>query len=374
MNNNENKTVIVGMSGGVDSSVAALLLKEQGYKVIGLFMKNWEEEDEFGNCKASLEYEDVKRVCERIDIPYYSVEFIKEYQDNVFKEFLEEYEKGFTPNPDVLCNREIKFKAFYNKALEFGADYIATGHYCRTDGGGRLLKGLDPNKEQSYFLYMVDGEVLKKVKFPIGDLNKSEIREIAAKYDFSTKDKKDSTGICFIGERNFKNFLSNYLKPTKGEFRTLDENKMGEHSGVQFYTLGQRKGLGLGGPGAPWFVVKKDIKKNIVYVERGERHPSMYTDDLFVKEFTWIKDNYEARFPIDLKAKVRYRQKDQDCTIHKQENGEYRVSFKIPQRAVTPGQSLVLYDGDICLGGAIIERIGETYLEMNKELPEIVSS
>ena len=368
-----NKTVIVGMSGGVDSSVAAALLKEEGYKVIGLFMKNWEENDEFGNCMASYEYEDVIRVCDSLDIPYYSVEFIKEYQDNVFREFVEGYQKGHTPNPDVLCNREIKFKAFYNKAKEFGADYIATGHYCQTDAQARLIKGLDTGKDQSYFLYMVNSEVLKEVLFPIGHLEKKAVREIARKYNLSTKDKKDSTGICFIGERNFKNFLSSYLKPQAGPFQNLNGNLVGEHSGAAFYTIGQRKGLGLGGPGEPWFVVAKDIDKNIVFVERGLEHPALFTDELYLKEITWIKESYEAKFPVKLSGKVRYRQADQCLEVFPQDDGLYRVRFDIPQRAVTLGQSLVLYDGDICLGGGIIEKIGKTYFEMNKDLPKIVS-
>lgn len=364
---------MVGMSGGVDSSVAAVLLKEEGYNVIGLFMKNWEENDEFGNCMASYEYEDVKRVCEKIDIPYYSVEFIKEYQEHVFKEFLEEYKKGYTPNPDVLCNREIKFKAFYNKAKEFGADYIATGHYCQTDQKHRLLKGLDAGKDQSYFLYMVSSTVLKEVLFPIGHLEKKQVRELATKYNLSTKDKKDSTGICFIGERNFKNFLSNYLMPQVGFFKKLNGEVVGEHSGVSFYTIGQRKGLGLGGPGEPWFVVAKDMEKNIVFVERGQRHPSLFTDELYIKDFTWINENLESQFPVRLKSKVRYRQVDQSCEIFGKQDGLYRVLFDIPQRAVTIGQSLVLYDGEVCLGGGIIEKIGKTYFEMNKNLPEVVS-
>ncbi len=370
---NSKKTVVVGMSGGVDSSVAAWVLKEEGYNVVGIFMKNWEELDENGNCTSSKDYSDVVSVCEKIGIPYYTVEFIKEYRDNVFNGFLADYEAGLTPNPDVLCNREIKFKVFYEKTRELGADYLATGHYCKTDNDGKLFKGRDTNKDQSYFLNMVKSDVLKNVLFPIGDLEKAQVRAIAKKLALSTKDKKDSTGICFIGERNFKNFLSEYIREKQGDFQTLDGQVVGRHSGAQFYTLGQRKGLGLGGPGLPWFVVAKDIQKNVVYVERGTRHPALFTDELFAGEVTWVDTNPEESFPKKLKAKVRYRQKDQDCTIYKLSDGKLRVVFDVPQRAVTPGQSVVFYEGDLCLGGAIVERTGPNYDEMNRSLPDIVA-
>ncbi len=374
------------MSGGVDSSVCAAVLKEQGYNVIGLFMKNWEEEDENGVCQASKEFADVERVCAKLDIPCYSVEFVREYRDGVFSHFLTEYEAGHTPNPDILCNREIKFKVFFNEAMRLGADYLATGHYCQNlvlDGEQRLVKGEDPGKDQTYFLYAINGEVLPKILFPIGHLQKSEVREIAHKYDLATKDKKDSTGICFIGERNFKNFLSNYLAIKTGNFETLEGSVVGEHSGVAYYTLGQRKGLGLGGQGEPWFVVGKDIERNVVIVERGEFHPALYTDGLSATEITWIggekfKSEVVQRLPLKVRAKVRYRQKDQDCTIVSIEGDRMTVHFDHPQRAVTPRQSIVFYEEiaghSVCLGGAMIEAPFASYHELAKSLPETLGS
>lgn len=373
----EELTVVVGMSGGVDSSVTAALLKEWGFKVIGLFMKNWEEEDENGVCQASKEYEDVISVCEKLDIPYYSVEFVKEYRDNVFSHFVEEYKAGHTPNPDILCNREIKFKVFFEKAMELGADYMATGHYCQSsflEGENRLIKGLDSNKDQSYFLYTNKDEILEKVLFPIGGMEKSEVREVATKYDLSTATKKDSTGICFIGERNFKNFLSQYIKFEEGDFTTLDGEVVGRHSGLSFYTLGQRKGLGLGGPGEPWYVVKKDLENNIVIVERGEFHPAMYCDELTATEPSWVSGDFPYSLPMTCFAKVRYRQKDQECTLESIEDGLLKVSFKNPQRAVTARQSIVFYtelEGfKVCLGGALIKEPGPSYYERKLELPK----
>lgn len=369
--------VIVGMSGGVDSSVCAALLKEEGYNVVGLFMKNWEEFDEHGVCQASKEFADVAAVCEKLDIPYYSVDFIKEYRDQVFSHFVEEYKMGFTPNPDVLCNREIKFKVFYEKARELGADFLATGHYCQNkivDGKHALIKGADPLKDQSYFLYTIKSEILEHVMFPIGDLPKTEVRKIAAKYDLATKNKKDSTGICFIGERNFKNFLSNYVTFTDGNFETLDGEVVGRHTGATYYTLGQRKGLGLGGQGEPWFVVGKDIARNVVIVERGEFHPAMYSDSLVATDLEFTTGELIRSLPFKCSAKVRYRQKDQACTISKIEDGKIYVEFDVPQRAITPRQSIVFYDGEICLGGAMIERSGPTYFELKKELKNIETS
>ncbi len=371
---NGQKTVIVGMSGGVDSSVTALILKKQGYKVIGMFMKNWEEEDENGVCQASKEYADVVKVCEKIDIPYYSVEFVKEYRDNVFAHFLEEYKAGYTPNPDILCNREIKFKVFYQKARELGADLLATGHYCQTDGEGNLIKGADQGKDQTYFLYAVKKPVLENVLFPIGGLQKSEVRAIAHEYDLATAAKKDSTGICFIGERNFKNFLSQYLPAKAGEFQLLSGEVVGRHDGCAFYTPGQRKGLGLGGQGEPWFVLGKDVQKNIVFVERGERHPAMFCDELTATEIDWVDPDFKLKDDLRLKAKVRYRQADQDCVVSMLGDDRLLVKFDIPQRAVTIRQSVVFYDGDRCLGGAMIEAAGESYFERNKELPQTVGN
>jgi tRNA-specific 2-thiouridylase len=366
------KTVVLGMSGGVDSSVCAVLLKDMGYNVIGLFMKNWDELDKNGKCRASLEYEDVVSVCKKLDIPHYSINFEKEYKEKVFDEFVSDFKKGLTPNPDVLCNREIKFKVFYEKAVELGADFVATGHYCQTDEFGNLLKGRDLGKDQTYFLYAVKSDVLKKVLFPIGSLEKKEVRQIARDYDLKTKDKKDSTGICFIGERNFKNFLGNYLEFRKGDFQDLSGNKVGEHTGAAFYTLGQRKGLGLGGQGEPWFVLGKDIQKNIVYVERGLRHPAMFSDTLEAEELAWISP-LDLTFPFKCKAKVRYRQPDQDCIIEKFENGKIYVSFPVPQRSVTPGQAIVFYLGDRCIGGGKITSVGPSYFSQGKEIPISVS-
>jgi tRNA-specific 2-thiouridylase len=369
--------VVVGMSGGVDSSVCAALLKEEGYNVVGLFMKNWEEFDEHGVCQASKEFKDVEKVCEKIGIPYYSVDFIKEYRDQVFSQFVEEYKLGFTPNPDVLCNREIKFKVFFEKARELGADFLATGHYCQTeikDGEYRLLKGNDPKKDQSYFLYTIKKETLAHVLFPIGHLPKSKVRELAHKYDLATKDKKDSTGICFIGERNFKNFLSNYITFEDGNFETLTGEIVGRHTGATYYTIGQRKGLGLGGAGEPWFVVGKDIKRNVVIVERGEFHPSLYADSLYATDLSFVSGDFKFDLPLKCKAKIRYRQQDQDCLITKIEDDFIEVHFDKPQRAITPRQSIVFYLDDICLGGAMIKSTGPNYFELQKSLPETLST
>jgi tRNA-uridine 2-sulfurtransferase len=370
-----NSKIIVGMSGGVDSSVTAAILKEQGHQVTGLFMKNWEEIDDSGTCPAEEDYKDVISVCEKLDIPYQSIDFIKEYRDQVFAQFLDEYERGFTPNPDILCNREIKFKVFLEKALELGADYLATGHYCQNikkDGEHIMVKGVDNRKDQTYFLYTIKSSILEKVIFPIGNMEKSEVRKIATKYDLSTKNKKDSTGICFIGERNFKKFLSQYIQIKTGPLKLLDGTQVGEHSGMAFYTLGQRKGLGLGGPGAPWFVVDKDVESNTVYVERGEVHPALYRDFLTANEITWIQKGFDLKEPMKCKAKVRYRQQDQDCLVTPLDNGEIKVEFEIPQRAITPRQSIVFYHEDQCLGGAMIITGGPHYLEQKRELPEVV--
>lgn len=366
------KTVVVGMSGGVDSSVTAALLKEQGFRVIGLFMKNWEEKDASGACTSDQDFADVARVCDRLEIPYYSVNFVKEYWDNVFVHFLSEYKAGYTPNPDILCNREIKFKVFFDKAMELGADYLATGHYCRNvqvEGEQRLAKGTDPGKDQTYFLYTIKKEILKRVLFPVGDIHKSEVRAIAAKYDLATKAKKDSTGICFIGERDFRQFLSQYVAARPGNFNTLNGERVGRHEGAAYYTLGQRKGLALGGQGEPWFVVGKDIDSNTVFVERGLNHPALFADELIATEASWVSGKAPV-FPYRCRAKVRYRQKDQDCVIDMESASQsLRVVFDQPQRAITPRQSVVFYDGEVCLGGAIINRAGPTYFERGLSLP-----
>ncbi len=376
------KNIVVGMSGGVDSSVAAALLKEQGHQVTGLFMKNWEEVDEHGVCMASREYRDVASVCQKLGIPHYSVEFVEEYRENVFKHFVEEYRRGLTPNPDILCNREIKFKVFYEKAMQLGADYLATGHYCQSvEVRGRrcLAKGHDLAKDQSYFVYPVQAATLAKVLFPLGHLCKPQVRQLAGQYGLPTQDKKDSTGICFIGERNFKNFLSQYIAPHPGPFQTTDGTMIGEHHGQAYYTIGQRKGLGLGGQGEPWFVVDKKAEQNIVVVERGVHHPALYADELWANDLSWVAGGLNYSLPLRCWAKIRYRQRDQRCTIQSlsRENGEevLHVRFETPQRAITPRQSVVFYldEGEhrICLGGGMICRRGASYHQLQKALPSL---
>jgi tRNA-specific 2-thiouridylase len=355
------KRVILGMSGGVDSSVAAYLLKEQGYEVLGLFMKNWDETDENGECTATQDYKDVQKVCAALDIPCYSIEFVEEYRDHVFAEFLKQYEAGFTPNPDVLCNREIKFDLFLKKAEEFGCDYLATGHYCQVDHSSEypLRRAVDSNKDQTYFLTAVPGEVYKKVLFPIGHLPKPEVREIARKMGLATHAKKDSTGICFIGERKFKAFLAQYVQTKPGNIVELDGTVVGRHEGIAFHTLGQRKGLGLGGEGEPWFVVAKNLERNELVVARGVEHPALYSHTLWAQELNWVS----GRAPgsgFRCTAKTRYRQSDQSCEITIEADARVRVDFTEPQRAVTPGQYVVFYDGEICLGGGVIAKVGPT--------------
>jgi len=362
--------VVVGMSGGVDSSVTAALLKEQGYDVVGLFMKNWDDSNDPEHCTAAQDYEDVAKVCDRIEVPYFSVEFIKEYRDRVFADFLKQYEAGYTPNPDILCNREIKFDVFMKHAFDLGADFLATGHYARVlrneNQEVALGRGLDNGKDQSYFLHALKSSILEKVMYPVGDLQKSEVREIAKRYDLSTQDKKDSTGICFIGERDFREFLSQYLPAKLGPFKTLQGEVVGEHIGSAFYTLGQRKGLGLGGAGEPWFVVAKDPVNNVVFVERGLEHPALFAKELWARELTWVSSAspLNANGELECTAKVRYRQKDQPCSVKVTEN-EVHVRFAEEQRAVTPGQSVVFYSGDSCLGGAVIDRVGLSLWERN---------
>jgi tRNA-specific 2-thiouridylase len=346
------KTVVVGMSGGVDSSVSALLLKQQGYQVIGLFMKNWEETNPLtGACTSAQDFEDVEQVCTQLDIPFYGINFVKEYQTLVFAEFLQELRMGFTPNPDILCNKWIKFDVFLQKAKEVGADFIATGHYCQTDGV-HLLKGKDPQKDQSYFLHAIAGHTLEKVLFPIGGMEKTEVRRIAQEHGLPVFNKKDSTGICFIGERNFTKFLSQYIPMKPGEFRTLNETVVGKHCGTCFYTIGQRRHLGLGGPGPRWFVVAKNVERNIVYVEQGE-HPLLFSRELCADRLSWIA-GVPPQFPLRCRAKIRYRQADQDCTIEIKGEGKLHVRFDVAQRAITPGQAVVFYQGEICLGGGVI--------------------
>lgn len=352
--------VIVGMSGGVDSSVAALLLKEQGYAVEGLFMKNWEEDDGTEYCTAKEDLADAQAVADRIGIKLHSANFAAEYWDNVFEHFLAEYRAGRTPNPDILCNREIKFKAFLEYALMLGADLIATGHYARrgdSDGRATLLKGLDAGKDQSYFLHAVGHEELARTLFPVGEIEKSEVRELARGCGLETHDKKDSTGICFIGERRFKDFLQQYIPAQPGEIFDLEGNRLGQHSGLMYHTIGQRQGLGIGGLSGhshdPWYVVGKDLARNRLLVAQGHDHPALLKSSLRTGEIYWVAGQVPD-LPLRCHAKTRYRQPDQACTLVQDGNG-YRAEFDSPQRAITPGQSVVFYDGDRCLGGGVIE-------------------
>jgi tRNA-specific 2-thiouridylase len=349
--------IVVGISGGVDSAVAALTLRQAGHEVTGLFMKNWEEDDRVGECSAAEDLKTARAVCETIDIPLKTVNFSTEYWDRVFSYFLAEHRAGRTPNPDVLCNKEIKFKAFLDHALGLGADKIATGHYARvreTHGRFELHKAADTNKDQSYFLYLLGQNELARTLFPLGELAKTEVREIARAAGLSNYDRKDSTGICFIGERNFKEFLARYLPARPGELRTPAGVHKGTHDGVMYYTLGQRHGLGIGGEGEAWYVVAKDVAENILYVEQGEHHPALYCDALIADQLHWI-DVQAPVLPCTLTAKTRYRQPDQDCTLSAHTDG-LQVAFAHAQRAVTPGQSVVFYKGTHCLGGGVIEQ------------------
>lgn len=351
--------VVVGMSGGVDSAVAAYLLKQQGRSVVGVFMKNWEENDENGVCTATQDYADVRSVCDTIGIPYYTVNFAQEYRDRVFTYFLDEYKKGRTPNPDVLCNCEIKFKAFLDFAMRSGASALATGHYCRLSADHRLLRGADANKDQTYFLAGLKPQQLERVEFPVGDLQKSEVRRIAAEQHFSNAAKKDSTGICFIGERNFKQFLMQFLPAQKGEIVDEHGKHIGTHDGLMYYTLGQRRGLGIGGrndgTGESWFVIGKDLKRNLLIVQQGE-HEELYSTDLLSDRVNWITGEAPATV-FRCTAKFRYRQPDQEVSVRLNDDGTAKVLFNKPQRAVTPGQWVVFYDGEVCLGGAPIESV-----------------
>lgn len=352
--------VIVGMSGGVDSSVAALLLLEQGYQVEGLFMKNWEEDDGSEYCTALADLADAQAVCDKLGIKLHTANFAAEYWDNVFEHFLAEYRAGRTPNPDILCNREIKFKAFLDYAKLLGADYIATGHYVRKgdhNGHTSLFKGLDNNKDQSYFLHQVGEAELTQSLFPVGELEKAHVRKLAEQHGLITHDKKDSTGICFIGERRFKDFLQRYLPAQPGVIETPAGDVIGEHAGLMYYTIGQRQGLHIGGlknyPEAPWFVADKDLTRNVLIAVQGQQHPLLYSRGLTCTSIFWI--NSPPALPLTCHAKVRYRQTDQPCTLEKTAQGHYIVHFDQPQRAVTPGQSVVFYQQERCLGGGVIE-------------------
>ena len=350
--------VVVGMSGGVDSAVSALLLKRQGYDVIGVFMKNWNEDNDDGVCTAESDWRDVRDVCDKIDIPYYSVDFAQEYWDRVFTLFLNEYKAGRTPNPDVLCNREIKFKAFLDFAMKAGAEKMVTGHFVRTDEAGHLLRGVDPNKDQSYFLYMIHEEQLQKAMFPVGNLTKPEVRKIAEEAGLPVSKKKDSTGVCFIGERNFKKFLNSFLPAQPGDMVTPEGEKVGRHDGLMYYTLGQRRGLSIGGrgDGRSFFVVDKDLKNNRLIVAQGEDHPLLYSKACTADQATFIGKPLPENTPCRVTAKFRYRQPDQPVTVTRMGDTLHFV-FDAPERAVTPGQSAVIYDGDYCLGGGIIDTV-----------------
>jgi len=364
----EETHVVVGMSGGVDSSVAAHMLLKQGYQVSGMFMKNWEEDDTPEYCSAAEDLKDAAQVCERLGIDLHEVNFAHEYWENVFEHFLTEYQAGRTPNPDILCNKEIKFKEFLLQAESLGAQYIATGHYVakgsstNTSGFSEkrlkdehfLLRGSDENKDQSYFLYTLQQPALSKSLFPLGEIRKPAVRAIAEEQGFVTHNKKDSTGICFIGERRFKDFLSTYLKPNPGDMVDTDGKVIGQHDGLMYYTLGQRQGLDIGGPGEAWYVAGKDMTNNQLLVVQGHDHPAMLTQTVVASGMDWVSAS-APELGAQLNAKTRYRQQDQACVVSRLSGDEIEVRFELPQRAVTPGQALVLYDGRKCLGGATIQ-------------------
>ncbi|KRS20092.1 tRNA 2-thiouridylase [Alishewanella sp. WH16-1] len=363
MSENSSKKVIVGMSGGVDSSVSAYLLLQQGYQVEGLFMKNWEEDDNDEYCAAAEDMADAQAVCDKLGIKLHKVNFAAEYWDNVFEYFLAEYKAGRTPNPDIMCNKEIKFKAFLEFAAEaLGADYIATGHYVRRryqDGHWQMLRGLDHNKDQSYFLYTLAEQHIAQTLFPVGDLEKPAVRAIAEQQGLVTHDKKDSTGICFIGERKFKDFLQQYLPAQPGEIVSIDDGKIiGRHEGLMYHTLGQRKGLGIGGlrdgGDDPWYVVGKDLTLNQLLVAQGHDHPALLSSGLIASQLHWV-DRTGPQQICRLTVKTRYRQHDIPCTVTPRSDGRLQVTFDSPQKAVTPGQSAVFYLDEVCLGGGIID-------------------
>lgn len=355
--------VVVGMSGGVDSSVSAYLLKQQGYDVVGVFMKNWDDKNDSGVCTVTEDYQDVAKVASQIGIPYYSVNFEKEYWDRVFTYFLDEYKNGRTPNPDIMCNKEVKFKAFLDYAMSIDADYIAMGHYAqlRRDEDGRvhLLRGADDNKDQTYFLSQLSQEQLQKVMFPIGHLQKSEVRRIAEEAGLATAKKKDSTGICFIGERNFSKFLGEFLPAQPGEMVTLDGEVKGNHFGLMNYTIGQRKGLGIGGDGKsnePWFVIGKDLKTNTLLVGQGYHNEHLYANSLDASKLSFVDDISDRGDEFHCTAKFRYRQRDTGVTVKfNEDRTKVEVIFDEPVRAITPGQEVVFYDGEECLGSGTID-------------------
>lgn len=375
------KKIFVALSGGVDSSVSAALLKEQGHDVTGIFMRNWSDT----HCSADDDLRDVARICGQIDIPYYAVTFEKEYAEEVFADFLEQSSLGFTPNPDILCNKEIKFKYLFDAAKKFGADFLATGHYAQIlpygEGGDLCLaKGKDSTKDQSYFLYHINPKVLKNTLFPLGGLEKSHVRQVAKRMHLVTADKKDSTGICFIGKRKFREFLSGYLPIKKGDIFDTSGNLVGQHDGTAFYTVGQRKGLGIGGKGQAWFVIDKDAKRNRLYVSQGTGGDELndcielFSQSCHVRPAHWLLPSLQKQFEqknasIKISAKIRYRSSDVPCTLFKNED-QYWVEFDTAQRAVTPGQSIVFYQDAFCLGGAVIrERSRENLKRLDQHFP-----
>jgi len=353
---NKNK-VLVGMSGGVDSSVSAFILKKKGYEVHGLFMKNWDDDDGTPYCSIKEDFMDAAFVADQLEIPLFEVNFAKEYKEKVFSYFLEELKKGRTPNPDILCNKEIKFKKFYDYALSKGYDYIATGHYAKTNED-KLYKAMDTNKDQTYFLHAIDKDVLKRTLFPVGSMDKEQVRQIARENSLITSDKKDSTGICFIGERPFPDFISNYVSEKIGKIVDENGNELGEHKGLQYYTLGQRQGIGIGGQkgnnNEPWYVAGKDMDTNTLVVVQGNDNPLLFSRELITRNLYLLNEDIEQKF--NGAAKVRYRQEDQKCEIEILE-GKIQIRFEKPQRAVTPGQSVVIYKNNECLGGGEIESI-----------------
>ena len=360
--------IAVALSGGVDSSVSLLLLKEAGHDVVAIFMKNWDDDDD-PNCPAAQDYEDALMVCQKLNVPLYAFDFCESYWNNVFSSFIEDLKKGYTPNPDILCNREIKFKVLLEKARELNANYLATGHYAKVQGGGargdlstseptegpQLLRGVDRNKDQTYFLYAIERDVLNEVIFPIGHLQKSVVRDLAKEHGLITANKRDSTGICFIGKRKFSDFIAKYMPPTKGVFKTLDGKVVGEHNGAWFYTIGQRKGLGIGGPGDAWFVSGKDISTHDVFVVQGEDHPALLKDVIYAHDLNWLVDDpLLHKNTCRCSAKIRYRTEDQPCEIEVLDKGVCKIKFDDPVRAPTERQSVVFYQDQICLGGGLI--------------------
>jgi len=353
--------IVVGLSGGVDSAVAALLLKQAGHRVTAVFMKNWDEDDDTGYCPAAADLDDARRLCDILDIELKTVSFSPEYWERVFTRFLDEYRAGHTPNPDIVCNREIKFRAFLDYCLDLGAEAMATGHYAQLGNNGRisLLRAADSSKDQTYFLHTLEQSQLARALFPVGHLDKQRVREIAKENGFPNHAKKDSTGICFIGERRFSDFLAHYLPKQPGEIRTLDDTVIGEHQGLVFYTLGQRQGLGIGGQkeasGEPWYVARKETDTNVLRVVQGVNHPALFSRQLIAGQLHWIS-GHSPEMPLSCTARIRHLQEDRPCMVTAGHGGECVVDFRQPQRAVTPGQSVVFYSGAVCLGGGIIEQ------------------